>query len=531
MTRHCKRPVAMLLFLASLGLLADLLAAADWPQWRGSNRNGSAVSSVPLANQWPREGPAMIWESEELPGHREGGLGSVVVAGGRVYLYVLWHRNDDIPHRVVSDSVLRGVGWDRNMPTGDLLAMVEKTRTSAAFNALSRNEQRDFARDFAEKHANTDEAKRWRGWIERRIREGDEAIALATFDKLVTIKDRKFESETALVKWFDEHKIDDATRKRVLDRIQKTTRLADDVVVCLDAATGKTVWKKSFPGQPNDARGSSTPAIVGDRLFVVGSGKAYCLDTKSGEPVWQTEVESKGVPSSFLVADGVAVVLARQLTAFDAKTGKILWQQKEVSGDQSSPVVWRHGGRSYVLCNTNKSLACVDLKSGEVAWTAPGGGISTPVVFGDTVVVASKDEKVGLAAHRMSAGGAKQLWTVPLKGRGAASPAIYNGHVYHVGSNVAMCVELESGKVMWQDKIKGEINSPIVADGKVFALTNNGGMLVMLDTSPEKHDELAKARIKALWCPSPAIVEGRLYLRMPKGVACFDLTGKVKRDD
>ena len=53
-------------------------------------------------------------------------------------------------------------------------------------------------------------------------------------------------------------------------------------------------------------------------------------------------------------------------------------------------------------------------------------------------------------------------------------------------------------------------------------------MLLMIDATPTKYDELAKARMKALWCPSPAYAEGRLFVRTDEGVTCYDLTGKVQ---
>ena len=142
---------ACFVFGVVLSLALSSAHGNDWPQWRGPNRTGVATSSPPLAAQWPREGPAVLWEGEEIPGHRDGGLGSVSVAGGKAFLYSLWHRDEPIDHRVLDDGGLRGLGWDRNMPTGDLLARVEQARTSDARKALtSGGDIRDFAREFVE---------------------------------------------------------------------------------------------------------------------------------------------------------------------------------------------------------------------------------------------------------------------------------------------------------------------------------------------------------------------------------------------
>jgi hypothetical protein len=69
----------------------------------------------------------------------------------------------------------------------------------------------------------------------------------------------------------------------------------------------------------------------------------------------------------------------------------------------------------------------------------------------------------------------------------------------------------------------GEISSPILAGGKIVAVVA-GSQLAVLETSPVKRDVLAKAALGITTCSSPAIAGGKLYLRLEKAVACFDLT-------
>jgi outer membrane protein assembly factor BamB len=71
-----------------------------------------------------------------------------------------------------------------------------------------------------------------------------------------------------------------------------------DVVWCLDAATGKEVWhfaytckfdKRSYEGGT-----ACTPTIDGDRVYTLSEqGQLYCLDVASGKPVWQKELLDK----------------------------------------------------------------------------------------------------------------------------------------------------------------------------------------------------------------------------------------------
>jgi len=67
----------------------------------------------------------------------------------------------------------------------------------------------------------------------------------------------------------------------------------------------------------------------------------------------------------------------------------------------------------------------------------------------------------------------------------------------------------------------------LIADGKFILLEKNGSDLVMLKASPESHQELAKTRVKAMWCPSPVVSNGRLFVRKSNGVACYNLASKL----
>ena len=55
--------------------------AADWPQFRGPNRDGHS-NEKGLLKQWPKEGPRLLWQVNDLG----KGYATPSVAGGRIYL-------------------------------------------------------------------------------------------------------------------------------------------------------------------------------------------------------------------------------------------------------------------------------------------------------------------------------------------------------------------------------------------------------------------------------------------------------------
>ncbi len=60
--------------------LASVLAAEDWPQWRGKNRDGVSVETGFLKS-WPEGGPPLLWKVDGIG----SGFSSVAVAKGRIY--------------------------------------------------------------------------------------------------------------------------------------------------------------------------------------------------------------------------------------------------------------------------------------------------------------------------------------------------------------------------------------------------------------------------------------------------------------
>ena len=308
-----------------------------------------------------------------------------------------------------------------------------------------------------------------------------------------------------------------------------------DEVFCLDAANGKTIWKKALPETSGAGAGSSTPCIVKGKLYVVGSGsKVYCLNADSGNPIWEaklTRSDKKPIASSIAVVGKVAVLLADVLTGLDAETGKVLWTQDKIAGYESSPAQWSSKGRDYVICNSDKETHIVDPADGRILWSVPGGGKSTPVVAqeygGDFLVNLSDNRKNGLSAYRLTDKGPQKLWTLKESDR-ASSPVVFDGHVYAIAGGSAghgahlLCVHLDSGKVAWEEVVDfAEVSSPVVVDGKVFAVC--GTLLWLLQATPERYRVLSQADYRIVICTSPTIVAGRLYVRQANAVACYDL--------
>jgi outer membrane protein assembly factor BamB len=177
------------------------------------------------------------------------------------------------------------------------------------------------------------------------------------------------------------------------------------------------------------------------------------------------------------------------------------------------------------VCNGAKETFCFEAKTGKILWSVPGGGWSTPAISGDFMALYASNPAVGISAYRLNLEKPQKLWAMPSTDRGA-SPVVHEGHVYVVGGlnkARAMCIQLESGKVTWDVPLPNtEIASPVVADGKILVVV--GTSLYMIKADPEKYELLGKADLHVVTCTSPALVDGKAYLRLNDSVSCYDLT-------
>jgi outer membrane protein assembly factor BamB len=234
---------------------------------------------------------------------------------------------------------------------------------------------------------------------------------------------------------------------------------ADDVVIAIDAATGKTRWKAVFEDKGiNYAPGKRgewnvTPCAADGKVFAFGTtGRLYCLELASGKVLWESNigpvheqleqakkqgleqrqmVRPAGRPYGMLVAlDGMLLApdWAGGLLGVEAATGKTLWRATQPGGVTSGfncPAPVQLGGKSFVACvNGNGDLRLIDHKTGQILWSHALGSLHlTQPVFGKELLLvmdANTQKKRNeadtraqfgvLAGYRLDEKGATRVW-------------------------------------------------------------------------------------------------------------------------
>ena len=337
-----------------------------------------------------------------------------------------------------------------------------------------------------------------------------------------------------------------------------------EVCMALDAATGKELWTavtgkaKYSGGGDSGAEGNkggdgprSTPSVSGNRVYVYSAHMVLsCLDAASGKIVWKKDIlqefngKNIGWESAMSpVIDGKLVYVAgggpgQAMLAFDKDTGAVVWKTGDDLMTHATPVATTLLGVKQVIFLMQSGLVSVDAGNGKPLWSFPftyrtATGCS-PVVSGD-VVFCTAGYDVGGAACQVSKDGdsftAKPLWRI--KGNGAvadlwSTPVCKDGYLYGMlsfkkfGTGPLKCVDLKTGEVQWEQPGFGAGNV-VLSGNDLIALTDDG-QLVMVEAKPSAYKELARTKAIAGKCWStPALSNGRLYVRSTKESACFDL--------
>lgn len=308
-------------------MAADSSAAADWPQWRGPNRDGVVQGGPKLLNAWPTNGtagPKLLWKSESIPSGTKGGAGSVTVAGGKAFVFV--HAMKAKGKVVLTAKDVADLGWMDGVPD-DLIKKIDDSIRSEKWRQLKPGPDMDAYIKAFTATLDPKQAETFGAFIHKRMNQ--QPLNWDGLARLANIRDKEIPGVDNLRDF-----IRIGVHESVYDGAYQTARAMLnekyagylDTVVCLDAATGKDLWRKSFPGalskQAEYWGASSTPAVWDGKCYVTGSAGLYCLNVKDGSVVWQSKTKFSN--SSPLVANGVVYSMVPELTAFDAMIRTIM---------------------------------------------------------------------------------------------------------------------------------------------------------------------------------------------------------------
>lgn len=318
------------------------------------------------------------------------------------------------------------------------------------------------------------------------------------------------------------------------------------------SATKNIRWKTAIPG-----KGSSTPAVLGDRVFVtsaIADGDqqefmVFCLDRDSGDMVWKQSVnklvphaghhEDHGYASASPITDGKHVWAhfgSRGLFCLTADKGALVWKRTDLGkmvtrggfGDGSTPLLaegkiivpWDHEGPSYI--------AALDAKTGDTVWKTdrdhPTAWVTPLVVKHEGRQQVIQSGQGFAVAYDLEDG--KEIWRADGQTQRPVATPVAAGGVVYIGSGFrgaflaayqldgAKGDITDSAKQLWSvDKATPDIASFLLSGGRLYFHSGKDGILSCHDAKTGKA-HYSRERIDGVRrvYASPVAANGHVYL-------------------
>ena len=323
-------------------------------------------------------------------------------------------------------------------------------------------------------------------------------------------------------------------------------------VMALDRDSGKLVWQQTaWEGTPYDDRhrkssyAASTPATDGKMVYAFfGTEGLYAYDFK-GKLVWKAQLGNigtlgMGAATSPILYDNFVIVQADEenatasfIIALDKKTGKEVWKTpRKIQVSWCTPLLVRTATRTELITSGTENVIAYDPATGKELWRHKGlesNAIPSPVANNEMAyLVAGFPTKITYAIRLGQNGDLTGTPNVPWKyEKGTAyvpSPILYGDYLYlTTDRGILTALDAKTGEVKYEG---GRIPipatftaSPVAFEGKIL-MTSEDGDTFMIKAGP-KHEILGTNSVGEPVYASPAIADGRIFIRGEKNLYCI----------
>jgi outer membrane protein assembly factor BamB len=413
--------------LLAIGLgLVPVASAADWPQWRGPQRDGTSKETG-LLGEWPKDGPKLAWQINDA----DAGYGAVSVAGGRVYLVSNKGLDEEFALALdakdgkrVWSTPLGKVGNPKQIPPypcarstptvdGDSVYVLSSDGDLACLDAATGKAkwQKNLRKDFG------GQPGAW-AYAESPLIDGDACVC--------------------------------------------TPGGKDATLVALKKKTGEVIWKGPVPG--GDAAGYASVIPVeagGGKQYVQFLAKGVAgVDAKTGKFLWRYDETGKG-PANIatpVAHDGYVYTPAARmggggLVKLKLADDKVTAEQ--VYFERGLPITI--GGSilldGHLYGTTSDGLVCAEFTTGKVKWKDKAIGAASVIYADGRLYLHGENGDVALVEPSQEKYVEKGRFTKPDRpqqvNRGEKSwayPALADGRLYLREHGTIWCYDVRGGR-------------------------------------------------------------------------------------
>jgi outer membrane protein assembly factor BamB len=349
------------------------------------------------------------------------------------------------------------------------------------------------------------------------------------------------------------------------DQIFLTDIDGSDVVLMCIGTDGQLRWKEKFAPLAGKRSGkgeegneaSASCSSDGKHVWAfAGSGNLVCY-TVSGKPVWEKDIRKYGKPEQFSIQFGIhwTPVLyqgrlylqvmhrnAQKVVALDAANGNEIWQvdrpgygKGESPDTYASAFMWDGEGGPLLIAHGNDYCTAHRLDDGKEVWRVAGLNpsnngawrfVASPLVTPNLIVVPSckTGPLVGInpvgAQGTINADNKAEIWRFKST-PDVVSPLLVDGIVYVMDNGPLTAIDAKTGMQIYRKDLGKGIyrGNMVAAEGKIYVINREGvGSVVQ---AGKEFKVLAINDLKQKVYASPAIVDGRLYVRTWENLYCF----------
>ena len=359
-------------------------------------------------------------------------------------------------------------------------------------------------------------------------------------------------------------------------------------LTCMESTTGNELWRFEYPTAYEDMYGYNNgprccPVVDEDRVYIFGAeGVLHCVSVSDGKGLWNVDTTAKfhvvqnffgiastpavegellivqiggsppGSPKDIWAANGKPEPNGSGIVAFNKYTGEIVYQIADELASYASPIFSTIEERRWGFAFLRGGLVGFEPASGEIDFHYPwrhrkieSVNASSPVVANDLVFI-SESYGIGSSVIKVHPDGYKVVWKDRASRRNKSMALHWNTAIHHEGYLYACsgqhpngaelrCVELETGNVMWSQRVDERASLLWVND--YFIYLGEYGRLMLLKCTPERLEAISQVPVlrdkngKQLitypaWA-APVLSDGYLYIRGKDRLICFNLRSRT----
>jgi outer membrane protein assembly factor BamB len=313
---------------------------------------------------------------------------------------------------------------------------------------------------------------------------------------------------------------------------------ANEVVSCLDAVSGKVLWRDAYPAQflptgPSSQHPGprSSPAVADGKVCVLGVGGILsCLDAATGKVLWRKQSAADFLDAAYqfessmspIIIDGMCIAYVGgdgkgSMIGFELAGGRAKWKYSGDAPAPSSPVIMTIEGQKQIVTITETQIIGVSLADQTLLWQVPfqakPANSTTPVIDGQTVIVTGQG--VGTLAIKISRRDgtftAERTWTNSDARAGSyfTTPVLRDGLLFCYADSRLACLSARTGQMLWTDTTARGHSAAIVDAGSCLMAVTLNADLCVYQLGDKQYVELARYKVAEPEIWAHPVVAGR----------------------